>query len=41
MISQRNSSIELLRMLAMLVIVIFHFLARHFGLYVIGNERIN
>ena len=41
MISQRNSSIELLRMLAMLVIVIFHFLARHFGLYVIGSERIS
>lgn len=37
---QRNSSIELLRIVAMVDIVVFHFLARTFGLYVIGNDRL-
>lgn len=37
---QRNSSIEVLRIVAMLDIVVFHFLARTFGLYVMGNERL-
>lgn len=40
-IKERNSSIELLRILCMLSIIIFHFNARHFNLYVVGNERIN
>lgn len=38
---QRNSSIELLRIIAMIIIVFFHFHARNFGMYVFGNERIN
>lgn len=36
----RNSSIELLRILAMVAIIFFHFHARNFRLYVFGNERI-
>ena len=38
---KRNSSIELLRIISMLLIVIFHFLSRNFNLYVISNEQIN
>lgn len=37
---KRNSSIELLRIVAMVTIVYFHFHARDFSLYVLGNERI-
>lgn len=37
---KRNSSIELLRIIAMVTIVYFHFHARDFSLYVLGNERI-
>lgn len=40
-IKKRNSSIELLRIISMLLIVIFHFLSRNFNLYVISNEQIN
>lgn len=38
---ERNSSIELLRIVSMLLIVMFHFLSRNFNLYVISNEQIN
>lgn len=37
---QRNSSIELLRIISMLIIVIYHYNARAFGLYVVGSDRI-
>lgn len=36
----RNSSIELLRIISMLIIVIYHYNARAFGLYIVGSERI-
>lgn len=39
-LGKRNSSIELLRIVAMVTIVYFHFHARDFSLYVLGNERI-
>lgn len=38
---KRNSSIELLRIISMLLIVMFHYLSRNFNLYVISNEQIN
>lgn len=38
--SVRNSSIELLRIICMILIVIYHFHAREYGLYVVGSERI-
>lgn len=36
----RNSSIELLRILSMLIIVIYHYEARDFNLYVVASDRI-
>lgn len=36
---KRNSSIELLRILSMLLIVIYHYEARDFNLYVVGSDR--
>lgn len=38
--TQRNSSIELLRIISMLAIITYHFIARQYGLYVIGNDRL-
>lgn len=38
--TQRNSSIELLRITSMLAIITYHFIARQYGLYVIGNDRL-
>lgn len=37
---KRNSNVELIRILSMLIIVIYHYEAREFGLYVVGNDRI-
>lgn len=37
---KRNINIELLRIISMLLIVIYHYQAREFGLYVIGNDRL-
>lgn len=37
---QRNSSVELLRIVAMVDIVVFHFLGRTFNLYVVNNEQL-
>lgn len=37
---KRNSSIELLRILSMIMIVIYHYQARTYGLYVIDNSRL-
>ncbi len=34
----RNSSVELLRVVSMIFIIIHHFLSRNYGLYVISNE---
>lgn len=39
-IEQRNSTIELLRIISMLLIVIYHFQAREFNLYVVGSDRV-
>lgn len=36
--NKRNSSVELLRILSMIAIVVYHFLSRNYGLYVISNE---
>lgn len=36
--NERNSSVELLRIISMIAIVIYHFLSRNYGLYVISNE---
>lgn len=37
----RNSSVEFLRIVSMLAIIMFHFIARKYGLYVIGNDRLS
>lgn len=37
---KRNSSIELLRIIAMIDIVMFHYLSRNFNLYAVENSRI-
>lgn len=37
---KRNSSIELLRIMAMIDIVMFHYLSRNFNLYAVENSRI-
>lgn len=37
---KRNINIELLRIISMLLIVIYHYQAREFGLYVIGNDQL-
>ena len=37
---KRNSSIELLRILSMLIIVIYHYEARNFNLYVVASDRV-
>lgn len=36
--NQRNSSIELLRIVSMLLIIMFHYLCREYRLYVVSNE---
>lgn len=38
--TKRNSSIELLRIIAMIDIVMFHYLSRNFNLYAVENSRI-
>lgn len=37
---KRNINIELLRIISMLLIVIYHYQAREFGLYVLDNNRV-
>lgn len=39
-IRQRNSTIELLRIVAMVDIVVFHFMGRAFNLYIVVNEQL-